>query len=187
MSIEKVDSVRLKNEKVPYTIHLNYVIQNVKDHLALAIWVYLTSQADNWNVNRTQLMNHFDIGRDKLGNALKYLNENQLIEYIQEKNDEGKFQVSHIVVKCGYEFEQLHKKLSTESDTAPLKNRTTVLPDTGKTAAINKVIYINKQKEKKDAFAFEDQKIRNEPKQRARFWEPGNPDYDRVHSSSQIN
>jgi hypothetical protein len=133
-TIEKLDSSRISQEKLPFTMHMNYVLQNVRQPLALAIWVYLTSLPDDWIVHRNQLMEHFDVGRDKLANALKYLNENKLIEYVQEKLNTGKFGDSQIFVKSGYEFEVIHKSL-----TAPLKNRNTVLPLHGETAPTKEI------------------------------------------------
>ena len=69
ITIEKLDPIKLRQEKLPFTLHMNYVLQNVRHPLALAIWVYLTSLPDDWKVHRTQLMSHFDIGRDKLAIA----------------------------------------------------------------------------------------------------------------------
>lgn len=163
MSIEKLDTVKLKQEKIPYTMHLNYVLQNVKDHLALAIWCYLTSLPDDWHVHRNQLMDHFDIGRDKLGKALKYLNVNKLIEYVQEKTHDGQFHVSQIIVKCGIEFEILNKsRVIHNNATAPLKTRSTDFPLSGETAATKE---INNKKEIKEKKGFVDLK-RKSPEER---------------------
>lgn len=110
-NIEKLDSARIKQEKIPYTVHHNYVLQNIKDVTALAIWCYLTSLPDDWKIHRTHLMKHFSIGRDKLFRALKFLHDNFLLEYIQGRQEEGVFGDSHISIKCGYEFEAHHSKL----------------------------------------------------------------------------
>lgn len=150
VTIEKLDPVRLKHEKRPFSTYMNSVIQNIKHPLALAIWVYLGSLPDDWKVHRNHLMEHFDVGRDKLADALKYLNDHKLIEYIQEKLESGKFGTSHVMVKCGYEFELMTKlqKLSTDF-TAPLKNRNTVSPYNGKTAPTNTIINTNTKNNKK--------------------------------------
>jgi len=159
MSVEKLDHVRLIQEKHPYTLHMNYVLQNIKDPLSLAIWVYLTSLPDDWKVHRTQLMEHFDVGRDKLGNALKFLNENRLIEYIQELKESGKFGIGQILVKCGYEFEVIHRM-----ETGLLKNRSTVSPLSGETAPTNTIQNTNTIKNKNKSFCLSDQKAKNEKK-----------------------
>ena len=134
MSIEKLDMLKLKQEKIPFTLHLNYVLQNVRHPLALAIWVYLTSLPDDWEVHRTQLMAHFEVGRDKIKAALSYLNENHLIEYVQEKLENGTFGAHQILVKSGHEFEVIHR-----SATGGLKNRWTEKPVDGKTAPTKEI------------------------------------------------
>ena len=125
--IEKLDSAKIKQEKIPFTQHLNYVLQNLRDPVALAVWCYLTSLPDDWIVHRNQLMEHFGIGRDKLASALKCLHDNHLIEYVIDKNEKGKFESGHMMVKAGHEFEVIHRFQST-----PLKNRTPENQYTGK-------------------------------------------------------
>lgn len=122
MSVEKLDSAKVKQEKIPFTIHLNYVLQNVRNPLALAIWVYLTSLPDDWIVHRNQLMSHFDIGRDKLTAALKFLNQNYLIEYVISKNEKGQIENWQITVKTGHEFEVIHRSQSTPLNIQSLEN-----------------------------------------------------------------
>lgn len=158
VTIQKLDPVKLVKEKLPFTTYRNFVIQNIRDHLALAIWVYLGSMPDDWQVHRTQLMTHFEVGRDRLGAALKYLNENRLIEYIQFKNEAGMFQTSHILVKSGEEFEVIHR-----SNTALLKNRTTDFPDNGKTAPTNTIRNTNTKSFKNKSFSGLDEQKANRP------------------------
>lgn len=134
MSIEKLDIAKLKQEKIPFTMHLNYVLQNVRHPLALAIWVYLTSLPEGWEVHRSQLMEHFQVGRDKLKEALAFLNKNYLIEYTQEKLENGTFAAHHILVKSGHEFEVIHRNA-----TGGLKNRWTEKPVDGETAPIKEI------------------------------------------------
>lgn len=155
MSIEKLDSVKVRQEKIPFTMHLNYVLQNVQHPLALAIWVYLSSLPETWHVNRNQLMEHFNVGRDKLKDALAYLNENYLIEYYQEKLPDGTFGHHEILVKSGHEFEVIHR-----TATAGLKNRWTEKPLDGKTASIKEISNTNKKYYKK-SFCKTDQKKHN--------------------------
>lgn len=142
MSVEKLDSIKIKQEKIPFTMHLNYVLQNVRHPLALAIWVYLTSLPEDWEVHRNQLMDHFNVGRDKIKDALSYLNKNHLIQYYQDKLENGTFGDHHILVKSGHEFEVIHRNA-----TGGLKNRSTEKPLDGKTAPTKE---INNKKEKKD-------------------------------------
>lgn len=139
VTIEKLDSAILRQQKLPYTINMNYVLQNVTNVVALGIWVYLTSLPDDWRVYRSQLMSHFGLGRDKIGNALKFLNQNHLIQYVQERTESGVFHEGYILVKNGFEFEEAHR-------TALLKNRTTDFPDSGKTAPTNTINNTNTTK-----------------------------------------
>jgi len=157
MSIEKLDSAKIRQEKIPFTMHLNYVLQNVRHPLALAIWVYLTSLPEQWEVHRNQLMEHFGIGRDKLKEALSYLNKNFLLEYSQEKLESGKFGSHHILVKSGHEFEVIHR-----SQTGGLKNRSTDLPVAGETAPIKEIRNTKKEVNKKSSCAIAQKKTKKQ-------------------------
>lgn len=148
-TIEKLDSARIQQEKIPFTMHHNYVLQNLRDPLSLAIWCYLTSLPNDWKIHRTYLMAHFGVGRDKLAKALKLLASSYLLEYVQERNESGIFGEAFIRIKCGYEFTEHHKKLSTETNTAPLKIRATEKPDTGKTATTKEIFITKKNKKTK--------------------------------------
>lgn len=186
VTIEKLDAVKLRQEKQPYTMHMNYVLQNVRHPLALAIWCYLTSLPDDWHIYRSQLMDHFDVGRDKLADALKYLKDNKLIEYIQFKDDSGKFGISHILVRSGYEFEVIHR-----NDTAPLKNRNTVLPDNGKTAPTKEIINTKEiTKQKPYALSSKNEQQYNKPNElrcTVKEWGPGHPSYDSIKGSGTLS
>lgn len=153
MSIEKLDSAKVRQEKIPFTMHLNYVLQNVRDATALAIWCYLTSLPDDWEVHRNQLMEHFNIGRDTLKKALAFLNKNYLIAYTQEKLENGTFGDHHIMVKSGHEFEVIHR-----SATGGLKNRWTAEPVDGETAPTKEIRNTNEKVVKKKSFCANAQK-----------------------------
>lgn len=153
MSIEKLDIAKLTQEKIPFTMHLNYVLQNVRHPLALAIWVYLTSLPEGWEVHRNQLMEHFNVGRDKLKDALSYLHKNYLLEYSQDKLENGTFGTSHILVKSGHEFEVIHRNA-----TGGLKNRRTEKPLDGKTAPIKEIRNTKEERDKNKSFCATAQK-----------------------------
>jgi hypothetical protein len=153
MSVEKLDSAKIKQDKIPYTQHLNYVLQNLRDTTALAIWCYLTSLPDDWVVHRTQLMEHFNIGRTKLGTALKFLSDNRLIEYLVQKDDKGKIEAWHIMVKAGHEFEVIHRSQSTLP-----KTHTVESPHSGKSAPTKEIRNTNKKVYKNKSFCANAQK-----------------------------
>ncbi len=169
MSIEKLDTAKIRQEKIPYTIHLNYVLQNVRHPLALAIWVYLTSLPEAWEVHRNQLMEHFGIGRDKLKDALAFLNKNYLIEYSQDKLDNGTFGTHHILVKNGSEFEVIHRNA-----TGGLKNRRTEKPLDGETAPIKEIRNTNEKGFKNKSFCANAQKKHNSNRKSKAEWRKEN-------------
>lgn len=104
MSVEKIDFSYVSQEKKTFTTHLNSVLQNLRNPEALGIWSYLSSLPEGWVVNKEHLKKHFKIGRYKIENALKYLSDNKLIEIGQLRLPDGTMGKSHILVRCGYNF-----------------------------------------------------------------------------------
>ncbi len=176
MSIEKLDFDYVKQSHKHFTTFLNEVIQNVPHALVLGVWVYLSSLPPAWNVNRQHLINHFGIGREKLGKVLKWLNDNQLLEYERGRRSDGVYTGKvAIIIKDGKDFvEQIINKkepkstipeISTVDDspvdkpeivdnysTTLLENHILDNPQCGESAAINKTYIINKTKEEKPSF-----------------------------------
>jgi hypothetical protein len=208
MSIEKLDSIKVKQEKIAFTIHRNYVLQNITDVTALAIWCYLTSLPDDWNVHRNQLANHFQIGRDKLANALKFLNECHLIEYVPIKNHKGQIEVWQILVKEGQEFELLHKsRLIHKNESTPLKNHSLEnhssgnphlqkKEDTKEIKNIKKSFCPTPPKSQSDwktenakvhSFAESKNQVasNNQVSSTVKFWGPGHPSWDSLYGDKR--
>lgn len=145
MSVEKLDFSYVRQAKKSFTTHLNEVLQNIKCGFTLGVYCYLSSLPHDWVVNKNHLMKHFDVGRDKIKNAMSWLNSNHLIEYEQDRESDGKMGKSLIIVKDGTDFiknfvnKQEHdtgglKNRPTVNLTGGLKNRRTVKPLDGKTA-----------------------------------------------------
>lgn len=134
--IEKLQSARIKQEKLPFTTHLNCVLQRLTDPIALAVWCYLTSLPPNFKIYRSFLMKHFGLGRDRIGKALTLLSDLDLLVYVQERDEKGVFTGAYIEVKAGFEFQE---KLSTGEVPALLKTRATENPGTGETAPIKEI------------------------------------------------
>lgn len=137
--IEKLDFKKVIHENKGFTTYLNIIIQNIRDPLSLAIWVYLSSLPPNWNINKAHLRSHFDIGRDRLKKSLSNLNKLNLIQFIQQRNSDGTLGDVEILVKAGHEFnhdteiQYCGKKPSKQRvSTAILKNRRTVNQACGK-------------------------------------------------------
>lgn len=106
MSVQKLDAVRVTQEKKPYTQILSTVIQNIQDPIAGFIWVYLSSLSPDWIVQKEHLKTKFKIGDDKLKNIFSYLKRCNLIEYQRIRDKKGKLIKNTIHVLCGEEFKQ---------------------------------------------------------------------------------
>lgn len=104
MSIEKVSYALIVQEQRPFTTLYSEVIQNISNAFSLGIYTYLSSLPYDWTVSRKQLMNHFNVGRDKIINTMRYLKDHHLIEHVQYRNDDGTMGNSIIIVKDGRDF-----------------------------------------------------------------------------------
>jgi hypothetical protein len=138
-TIEKLDFKKVTHENKGFTTYLNIVIQNLHNPIALAIWCYLSSLPHDWDIDKSYLNRHFEIGRDVLNKALSCLKKAKLIEFVQMRNDDGTMGNGSILVKAGYDFNrdteiQYTGKKHNKSrvSTAILKNRKTVNRYTGK-------------------------------------------------------
>jgi hypothetical protein len=155
MSIEKLDFNYIKQAHKPFTTFLNDVLQNIKDPLVLGVYVYLSSLPPLWSVNKAHLMDHFKVGRDKIGHVLKFLNDAQLLSYDRERDDRGMLGKVSIIILDGVEFSKNLPKNSTllsssavEQSTL-LKIQTMDNPGSGETAPINNIYIKNKTKKNK--------------------------------------
>ena len=150
-NIHKADFSKVIQEKIPYTIHMNQVIQNVKDCFSLGLWCYLSTLPPDWGVNKEHLKSHFKVGRDKINQSLKYLFDLKLISYDQKRIESGKFSVNSIIVSSGMSFiEYLNN--NQQHNTAALENRSTDLPGNGKTTTTKEIILTKENKDKIDHF-----------------------------------
>ena len=104
MSVKKLEFNSVKQAKKGYTTFLNEVVQNISNGFILGVYTYLSTLPPEWEVNRVQLGKHFGVGRDKINDALSWLNNNYLIEYKQEHNDKGEFEKAYIEVQDGNEL-----------------------------------------------------------------------------------
>ena len=74
------------------TILFTKTIQSIRNPNDLAIYVYLASKPDEWNVNIKELMTHFiKMGRDKVYKCLNDLCLIGLMERKEKRNKSGKF------------------------------------------------------------------------------------------------
>lgn len=112
--IEKFYDSALRKEDTPFTQIYNFVVQNLLNHEALVIWIYLQTKPPSWKVNRNELLTHFvDIGRDKLEKCLAVLKSVGLIE-IYSIREGGKIVGWETYVKCGIGCEEKINKYKIE-------------------------------------------------------------------------
>lgn len=149
MSVQKLDFSHVIQSKRGFTTFLNEVVQNITDGFILGVYTYLSTLPPDWNVNRVQLGNHFRVGRDKINDALAWLNDNYLIEYKQDRDEKGNFLGSYIEVQDGYEFLDNFPLNQTRS-TATLKTRCTDYPLPGKSAPTKDISFKKNIINKKD-------------------------------------
>lgn len=151
MSVEKLNHYDVRQEHKLFTSFYNEVLQNILNTSYLGVYCYLSSLPHNWKINRHHLMKHFDIGREKLGKIMKWLSDNYLIEYSQDKNEDGQFCKQVIIIKNGKDFidQIVNKKtiVDTHNTDLPVSgiNRCTENPLSGETGHI-----YNKHKDKKE-------------------------------------
>jgi hypothetical protein len=136
MTIEKIDFTILQ-EKKSFTTHFNSVLQNLTNAGALGLWCYLSSLPIDWIINKQHLMNHFDIGKDKLKSYLDHLVKNNLIEIGQERLENGTMGKSYIKVKCGYDFVKDMANSPDAGNQKPANSPDAGLPATAEPATAN--------------------------------------------------
>ncbi len=179
MSIEKLDFDYVKQSQKSFTTFLNEVLQQLPSAVVLGVYVYLSSLPPTWVVNKQHLMNHFKLGRDKVGDILKWMNDNHLLSYERDRNPDGTLGKVAIVIKDGKDFiEHINAKkegttlLKTSSvvevvDKSPttlLKNQSVVKPECGKSAPtynINNIKEIRSENKQKSFYNNADQKSNN--------------------------
>jgi len=103
-TIEKLNFSKITHEEKGFTTHLNIVLQNLRNPVALAIWCYLSSLPSDWDICKAQIRSHFGIGVNLLDKALSQLKKAKLIEFLQVRNPNGTMGDGLILVKVGYEF-----------------------------------------------------------------------------------
>lgn len=85
-SIEKLDFNKVIQQKIPYSVFMNSVIQKINNPDSLAIYVYLYSLPPDWHINKEHLANKFQLGDKKLRSVFSYLHRSGLLEYRKDKD-----------------------------------------------------------------------------------------------------
>lgn len=104
--IEKYDMSSFEKEKKPYVMICTDVIQKMtmKNSQAFLMWVFLESLPTTWKPNRYHLMQHFDISPRTYERHMSWLNTVGLIEYRQNRLEDGSFDKGHLVILNGTKF-----------------------------------------------------------------------------------
>jgi hypothetical protein len=103
MSIEKFEPT-ISHEENPYTVISTEVIQNITDGLALAVYCYLMSKPKNWQIIKSHVKTHFNIGDKKLKQIFAYFGRVNLIENLQSRLCNGKMGKHEIRILNGSKF-----------------------------------------------------------------------------------
>lgn len=160
-SIEKFDPhSEIEGEAIPYLMASTTVIQNIKDPIAGFVWIYLLSKPKNWTVVKEHIKNHFNLGDDRIKAIFSYLRAHNLIEYVREKDDNGKFVKVKIRVLNGSRFitnpdegkPPVDNPSATGVKTTPVENHTCGKQATTKNRTITKERSCYKEKKKQKSF-----------------------------------
>lgn len=133
MSVEKY----IIRKEQSYTVIPNKVLQNLNNYEALGLYSYLCSLPPGWEFYKKQLMEHGNVGREKLNNLLKILKNHDLIEFNQIRDEKGQFSRFELHVKDGSSFKI--------NDLTPLTEK----PLTANRLPVNSTYKRNKEKENK--------------------------------------
>jgi transcription initiation factor IIE alpha subunit len=109
-----INKLKKHQDQIPYDMLSREVVQSIKNPTALAIWAYLQSQADNWDVVEPHIREHFDIGRTTYLKAMKCLRDAGLYEFVRHKDEHNNFTGGHYNL---YPFPQLRKSVLMETKT----------------------------------------------------------------------
>ena len=158
MSVEEFNP-RFTNEEIPFFIIHRNVVQEISNPEAGFVWVYLRSMSAEWKVIKKHIQNKFGFGSDKVKDIFSWLNKHQLIEYVRERDENGKLKTCEIKVLNGSRFisiiesdliESVDKATtgvkSTPMVTTGVKNQRVAKPAGGK--QVTNINNINKYKQK---------------------------------------
>jgi len=86
-----IHKLKKHQDDIPYTMASRDIVQQLTNPVALAIWIYLQSKPEDWNLSEGQIRSHFNVGEDRYKAAMRQLREAGLYEVVRIKNDMGKF------------------------------------------------------------------------------------------------
>lgn len=188
MSIEKLNDLsETQIECIPFTQISNLVTEHIKDNDAYRLYVYLASKSRNWKIIKEWSAKQCGVGERKAKQCWGYLERCGLLEYLQVRNENGKFIKHDVRILNGTKFNPeepfLNPKLNdsiqaTGAETAPVVELSTENashwcrnPPGGETTRVDFAPQLNKDITNKDfetkktkSFYKEEQKKANEQK-----------------------
>jgi len=107
INIQKFDPKQVHEftkEEMPYTQICNLVLEKCTNTLAGFIWMYLQMKPSTWIPCKWEIMKRFDISEATYKRQMRYLSSTGLVEYRQERNEDGTVGCSRIIVLNGSRF-----------------------------------------------------------------------------------
>ena len=108
MAIQKYKPVyeegNIKVQRAPFTQLCNKVLQTCSNLEAIAIWAYLQSQSDTWELSPSQLKKHFKIGKNKIYDILTYMIDTNLLVRNVHRSANGRKEKTSYTVLDGTKF-----------------------------------------------------------------------------------
>ncbi len=156
MSIEKLsDLSKVYVEKVPYTQIFNTIIEGIKDNDAFRLYCYLSAKSRDWTVIKEWTAKQCNVGERKAKQCWSYLERCSLLEYIQIRNDIGKFIKHDMRILNGSKFNPNEPFMrATGAETAPVdsypQSHWCNYPPSGETTRVGFAPLLNKDLTNKD-------------------------------------
>ena len=133
-NIEKYDFNKAKRTKKPYAMILSDVVQKTNNIPATFIWIYLETLPEDWDINKNQIINHFGISEKTYRRHMAWLKASGLIEYRQERHEDGTFGDHDLIVLDGLNFKPAPRNNREAKNDLPDDNRWAKKRVSGETA-----------------------------------------------------
>jgi len=90
-----ITKLKKHQDEIPYDMVSRQVVQNITNPIALAIWVYLQSQPERWNVVGANIRKRFGLSERAYMRAMKVLKDMGLYSVTRYKDKNNKFTGCH--------------------------------------------------------------------------------------------
>lgn len=159
MSTQKVtDASKIYLEEHPYTQIFNDVIEHIKDSDAFRLYCYLASKSRDWKVAKEWTAKKCGVGKRKAKQCWSYLERCGLLEYVWNRDENGKFTHHDICILNGSKFNRDEPFLKpVGAKTAPVEKLSTEMthhrcnnPPDGEPARAGFAPQLNKDTTNKD-------------------------------------